>query len=307
LKIKQFHYFGTGAGLPSLFRNVSAMAVDFENEWFLFDCGEGTQQSIIKSPYKMSRLTHIFISHFHGDHLYGLPGLIATMQLQGIDHDLTIIAPKGIQAYLDSVFQVSGTKIKRQINFIELDPLKTATNIYTHSSFTVKAITLSHRITCFGYRLEMRQMSGKFDNNKANELGIPKDQSRKMLIQGETITLSDGRTIQPSDVVSDPIYNPHFTYVTDTRVCPEISELAHGTDYLHHECTFSNDEEELAEISGHCTVGQVLDIAEKAEVKQLHLAHFSSRHDKRTFRSLIKEKPFQIFLTKDDFSIEARL
>lgn len=307
MKIKRFHYFGTSAGLPSLFRNVSAMAVDFESEWFLFDCGEGTQQSIIKSPYKMSRLTHIFISHFHGDHLYGLPGLLATMQLQGVDHELTIIAPKGIQSYINFVFELSGTRLKRQVNFIELEADRKSKYIYEHRHFRVRAVTLSHRITCFAYRLEMKELAGKFDNQKANELAIPQDHSRKLLIQGESIELSDGRKIKPEDVVSKPVYNPHFTYVTDTRVCPQILEIAKDTDYLHHECTFSNDEEELADISGHCTIGQVLDIAEKVKTKQLHLAHFSSRHDKRTFRNLIKKHKFQVFLTKDEMGIEARL
>lgn len=255
----------------------------------------------------MSRLTHIFISHFHGDHLYGLPGLLSTMQLQGIDHELTIIAPKGIKDYLDVVFQTSGTTLKRPVNFIELSPSKETKIIYEHKHFRVSAVTLSHRITCFGYRLEMKELAGKFDNEKANELGIPRDHTRKLLIRGEGITLSDGREISPSDVVSDPVYNPHFTYVTDTRVCPQIIELAKDSDYLHHECTFANDEEELADISGHCTIGQVLEIAERARTKQLHLAHFSSRHDKRTFRKLIQKHDFQVFLTKDEMDIEARL
>lgn len=304
MKIKRFYYFGTGAGLPSLFRNVSAMAVDFENEWFLFDCGEGTQQKIMHSDYKMSRLSHIFISHFHGDHLYGLPGLLATMQLQGLEDKLTIVAPKGIKNFLDFVFQTSGTKIKRDVRFVELEYLKKPEIVYEHSDFKLEAASLSHRINCFGYRLRMNDLPGHFDSKKADELEIPRDAGRKKLVQGESIQLDNGKIIHPSDLVSPPTPNPDFTYITDTKPCKNISLLSEKSDYLHHECTFAEGEEDLALKSGHCTLNQVLDIARQAEVKQLHLAHFSSRHNTKLFRRKIEKESFKSILTEDDLLVE---
>lgn len=303
MRIKGFYYFGTGAGLPSLYRNVSAMAVDFESEWMLFDCGEGTQQRIIHSDYKFSRLTHIFISHFHGDHVYGLPGLLATMQLQGIEHPLTIIGPAGVKQYLDQVFKFSGTNLKRPMNFIEIKHIGTPEIVYRHSQFQVTAAKMDHRVTCYGYRISMADLPGKFNAQKADDLGIPQTEVRKQLIRGESVHLEDGRTIQPQDVVSEPIYNPDFTYITDTKLTKNIHLLADGTDVLHHECTFTDDEADLAAMSGHVTLGQVLSVADEANVKQLQLSHFSSRYDNQSFRNLTRNRPYRVIMCKDDLFV----
>jgi ribonuclease Z len=300
LAIKGFFYFGTGAGLPSLVRNVSAMAVDFESEWFLFDCGEGTQQRIMKSPLKMTRLTHIFISHFHGDHLYGLPGLLATMQLQGITSPLTIVGPKGIKNYVEFIYDISGSRKKRVLNFIEIDEANTPKEIYEHQAFTVIAAKMKHKITCFGFRLNMKNLPGRFDNKKADELGVPNNALRKDLVQGKEITLENGEIIKPEMLISEERKNQDFTYITDTSVCENISLLAKNSDFLHHECTFMDDETELAKKSGHCTFDQVVEIADKIGIKQLQLAHFSPRYDSFSLANDLQKKPYKILLTRDN-------
>ena len=306
MRIKGFYYFGTGAGLPSLRRNVSAMAVDFEGEWFLFDCGEGTQQQIMRSPFKMSRLSHIFISHFHGDHLYGLPGLLSTMQLQGVTSPITIVGPKGIKEYVQFVYKTSQSKFKREINFVEIDNVNEPEKVYEHEYFHVLASKMRHRITCYAYRLVMHDLPGKFDNKKATEIGVPNDERRGKLVSGHSITLDNGKIIAPKDLVSDTISNPDFTYVTDTAVCTNINLIAKNSEYLHHECTFMDDETELAEKSGHCTLNQVIDIAKTAKVKQLQLAHFSSRYDNYdSNEESFNELPFKVVFTKDRLYVES--
>jgi ribonuclease Z len=306
MRIKGFYYFGTGAGLPSLRRNVSAMAVDFEGEWFLFDCGEGTQQRIMRSPFKMARLSHIFISHFHGDHLYGLPGLLSTMQLQGVTSPLTIIGPKGIKEFIQFVYKTSQSKFKREITYIEIDNINEPETVYQHRAFDVLASKMKHRITCYAYRLSMKDLPGKFDNNKAEEFGIPNDERRGKLVNGETVTLDDGTVINPKDLVSETIQNADFTYVTDTAVCENIELIAKDSEYLHHECTFMDDETELAEKSGHCTLNQVIETASKINIKQLQLAHFSSRYDlyddqTESFNHL----PYKVIFTRDKLYVES--
>ena len=304
LRIKGSYYFGTGAGLPSLIRNVSAMAIDFEKEWFLFDCGEGTQQRIMASPFKMTRLTHIFISHFHGDHIYGLPGLLATMQLQGVTTPLTLVGPKGLKGYVDFIFNLSESRYKRQMNFIELDVSKKGVfEAYSHKGFTVTAARMKHKIPCLGYRLNMNNLDGKLDPDKANELGIPSDARRRDLVSGKTVTLDNGDVITSEMVVSKPRYNPDFTYITDTSMCKNAEDLAAQTDIFHHECTFMEDEEELALKSGHSTLTQVLNLANICKVKQLQLAHFSPRYDTYTFQSKLKEEAFRIIFTKDQLYV----
>ncbi|MCB0278202.1 MAG: ribonuclease Z [Calditrichaeota bacterium] len=304
MKIKRFHYFGTGAGLPSLRRNVSAMAVDFESEWFLFDCGEGTQQRIMASPLKMSRLTHIFISHFHGDHLYGLPGLLSTMQLQGIYHDLTIIGPAGIKEYVEYVYRVSKSTFKRVINYVEINSVDNPMRVFESSSFSVDAALMKHRITCYGFRLKMHDLPGKFNVEKADELGIPNDSRRSELVKGNPITLDNNEVIQPEQLVSAPIENRDFTYITDTAVCDNVVNLAQNSHFLHHECTFMEGEEDLAAKSGHCTISEVIEMAEKAGVKQLQLAHFSSRYDDYQLPQEFDHLPFSVILTRDRMQID---
>lgn len=306
MRIKGFSYFGTGAGLPSLVRNVSSMAVDFENEWFLFDCGEGTQQRIMASPLKMTKLTHIFISHFHGDHLYGLPGLLATMQLQGVDTPLNLIGPKGLKKYVDFIFDISGSRYKREMNFTEISYTQDdgVNEIFKHKDFTITSARLKHRVPCYGYRVNLHDLEGKFDIEKAKELGVPNDVRRRDLVNGETITTDAGDLITPEMVVSPKRKNESFTYITDTSVCKNITSLASGTEYLHHECTFMDDETALAKKSGHCTLPQVIKIADECKIKQLHLAHFSPRYDQFKLDESLTEKPYRIVITRDKMNVE---
>ena len=272
-----FVFLGTGAGVPAKARNVTAIALQLLEErgkvW-LFDCGEATQHQILKTAVKPRKIEKIFITHLHGDHIFGLPGLLSSRSFQGGVEKLTVYGPKGIDAYITTSLQVSATHLKYPLEIIEIEEGV----IFEDDQFTVTALELDHGIYSVGYRIVEKDRQGSLLVDQLREQGVQPGPLYKALKNGESVCLEDGRTINGKDYLSAPQKGRIITILGDTRVCENALVLADSADYLIHEATFSAEETELAKAYFHSTTIQAAETAKKAGVKHLVLTHISSRY-----------------------------
>ncbi|MGE7601329.1 ribonuclease Z [Peribacillus sp. NPDC097675] len=288
-----FVLLGTGAGVPAKARNVTAIALQLLEErgkvW-LFDCGEATQHQILKTAVKPRKIEKIFITHLHGDHIFGLPGLLSSRSFQGGVEKLTVYGPKGIDAFITTSLQVSGTHLKYPLEIVEIEEGV----VFEDDQFTVTALQLDHGIYSVGYRIVEKDRPGSLLVDQLRKEGIQPGPSYKALKNGESILLDDGRTIDGKDYVSAPQKGRIITILGDTRVCNNALILADSADYLIHEATFSAEEAEMATAYFHSTTVQAAETANKARVKHLVLTHISSRYTLEDAERL-KEESSAIF------------
>ncbi len=282
---------GTSSGKPTLRRNVSALAVVGEGEWWLFDCGEGTQMQIARAGLSPQKLAGIFISHLHGDHFNGLPGLLSSMALDNREKELTLVSPVGVREFLDVTARLKICFVNFPLNLHEFNERSFADKaeklVYESSRFTVVTRPLDHRIFALGFRLEEKIKPGRFNLERARELGVPAGPLYSHLQSGKSVTLADGRVIDPSEVLGEPRPGKVVSYCLDTRPCPNAVKLAENADWLIHEATYTDDFIEESHHFGHSTAVQAAEIAAEAKAKQLLLTHFSSRYT--DVRQLIDE------------------
>jgi ribonuclease Z len=282
---------GTSSGKPTLHRNVSALAVVGEGEWWLFDCGEGTQMQIARAGLSPQKLVGIFISHLHGDHFNGLPGLLSSMALDNREKQLTLVSPAGVREYLDLTARLKICFVNYPLNLLEFTERSFADKaeklVYESSRFTVVTRPLDHRIFALGFRLEEKIKPGRFNLERARELGIPAGPLYAQLQSGKSVTLADDRIIHPDEVLGEPRPGKVVSYCLDTRPCINATKLAAEADWLIHEATYTDDHIEEAHHFGHSTAIQAAEIAAEAKAKQLLLTHFSSRYT--DVRPLIEE------------------
>jgi ribonuclease Z len=276
---------GTSSGKPTLRRNVSALAVLRESEWLLFDCGEGTQMQLPRARINPSRLSAIFITHLHGDHFNGLSGLLSTMGLDRRERGLTLIGPRGIREYLDTLARLKILYVNYPLTLREFGPAASVhdlTPVYEGADYIVNARPLDHRIFALGYRVEERPRPGRFNVERARSLGVPEGPLFGRLQSGEDVQLADGRLIHPSDVLGPPRPGKAIAYCTDTRPYAASIELARGVDLLVHEATFTEELADEAKEFGHSTAAQAARIAHEAGARRLLITHFSSRYPDAT-------------------------
>ena len=263
---------GTSSGKPTLRRNVSALAVVGEGEWWLFDCGEGTQTQIARAGISPQKLAGVFISHLHGDHFNGLPGLLSTMSLAG---------PTGIDEYLRLLARLNICHVNYPLRLREFDAQYFAGGkqelVYESARFTVTTRPLDHRIFALGYRLEEKTKPGRFNLERAKALDIPPGPLYSRLQSGQSITLEDGRMIHPSEVLGPPRPGKVVSYCLDTRPCANAVKLSENADLLIHEATFTEELIEESNHFGHSTAIQAAEIAIEAKARRLLITHFSSR------------------------------
>lgn len=288
-----FVLLGTGAGVPAKARNVTAIALQLLEErgkvW-LFDCGEATQHQILKTAVKPRKIEKIFITHLHGDHIFGLPGLLSSRSFQGGVEKLTVYGPKGIDAFITTSLQVSGTHLKYPLEIIEIEEGV----VFEDNQFTVTALQLDHGIYSVGYRIVEKDRPGSLLVDLLRKEGVQPGPSYKALKNGESIRLDDGRTIDGKDYLSAPQKGRIITILGDTRVCNNALILADSADYLIHEATFSAEETEMATAYFHSTTIQAAETAKKARAKHLVLTHISSRYTLEDAERL-KEESSSIF------------
>jgi ribonuclease Z len=282
---------GTSSGKPTLYRNVSATAVVGDGEWWLFDCGEGTQMRIAQAGLSPQKLAGIFITHLHGDHFNGLPGLLSSMALDCRVKDLTLAGPAGIGEYLKLLAGLKICYINYPLVLREFDPARFRGDareiVFESRSHFITARPLDHRIFALGYRLEEKVKPGRFDVERARALGIAAGPLYAQLQSGRSITLDDGRVIHSSAVLGPPRPGKVVTYCLDTRPCENATRLAQDADWLVHEATYTSDLIEEARQFGHSTAAQAAETARAANVRRLLLTHFSSRYT--DLRPLLEE------------------
>lgn len=301
-KAVKVFFLGTGAGVPAKARNVTSIALKLLDErraiW-LFDCGEATQHQILHTTIKPRRIEKVFITHLHGDHIYGLPGFLASRSHQGGKEKLTVYGPKGIKEYIEVSLSVSQTYLQYPLEIIEIDEGV----VCYDDQFIVTAKKLDHGIPSFGYRVVEKDLPGTLMADQLIEDGVRPGPIFKRIKEGETITLEDGRIINPKDYVGPPQMGRIVTILGDTRFCSAAIELARNANLLVHEATFANGEEQLAHDYYHSTIAQAAAVAEQAGVEQLCLTHISSRYERSEWSQLEEQAKvdFPAAILAEDF------
>lgn len=272
----QIQFLGTGAGMPSKLRKTSSLALKLLEErgtvW-LFDCGEACQHQILETSIRPRKIEKIFITHLHGDHIFGLPGLIGSRSFLGGDTPLTIYGPKGIEDWVKATNALTGTHLTYPLQFVEV----TDGVVFEDEQFCVTAKLLEHVIPCYGYRIEQKQLRGTLNIGKAIELGVPKGPLLGRLKAGEAVTLEDGRVVYSEEVTGEPVQGFTVTILGDTRYCEAATELAQNATVLVHEATFDASTSNLASQYGHSTNVDAATVANQANVDTLLLNHISAR------------------------------
>ncbi len=272
----QITFLGTSSGVPTRSRNVSSVALRLPQraEIWLFDCGEGTQHQLLRSDLKTSQIRRIFITHMHGDHLFGLIGLLASCGLAGNSSRIDIYGPPGLEGYLQAQGRYSQTHFSYPVRVHTVQP----GIIYEDEEFVVSCRPLKHRIIDFGYRVSEKDRTGHFDVEKAIASGVPAGPLYGLLKRGEQITLPDGRHLKGTDFCGPPEVGRKLAYCTDTIYCEAAVELAQDADVLIHEATFAHEDAELAYQRSHSTSTMAAQVALQAAAMRLFLTHFSPRY-----------------------------
>jgi len=287
-------FLGTGAGMPTSRRNVTSIALRFldRGAFWLFDCGEGTQHQLLKTPLKLGKLEKVFITHLHGDHLFGLPGLLTSRAHQGVTAPLSVFGPKGLKRFLETVLEASQSRIDYEMRVIEAEENGEPDDLqvlHEDERYRVVAARLDHRIACYGYRIMERERPGRLNVEKLSSLGIPPGPVYGRLKSGQSVTLEDGRVLRPEEFVSLPVPGRVVAVMGDTRFCENAVRLAEDADVLVHEATFAGDLQQLADRYRHATTRDAAEIARRAGAKALIVTHISSRYQESDTLRLLEE------------------
>ncbi|MBC5838051.1 ribonuclease Z [Flavobacterium muglaense] len=294
---------GCYAATPRTFTNPTAQILEIRNRIFLIDCGEGTQVQLRKNKIKFSKINHIFISHLHGDHVFGLIGLISTFTLLGRTTDLSIYGPVGIKELIMMQLKLTSSWTNYNLHFHELASKESAI-IYEDDKVVVKTIPLKHRVYTNGYLFQEKPDSRKLNIGAVTRFEIEKCYYQNIK-NGKDVLLDDGRLIENHLLTIDPVQPKSYAFCSDTIFNETIVPLIENADVLYHESTFLESESDLALKTMHSTAKQAATIALKANVKQLILGHYSTRYDSiRLFKEEAETIFPNVILGDDGLSFE---
>lgn len=281
---------GCYAATPRTFTNPTAQLLEIRNRMFLIDCGEGTQVQLRKNKIKFSKINHIFISHLHGDHFYGLIGLVSTFMLLNRANDLHIYGPKGIKEVITLQLRLSNSWTSYGLYFHELESTESEV-VYEDEKVTVSTIPLKHRIYTNGYLFREKTGEKKLNAEAMKHYKIEVCYFQNIK-NGKDITLDDGTIVTNDKLTFEPVPPKSYAFCSDTIYDESIAALIEDVDILYHESTFLESESALAEKTRHSTAKEAALIALKANAKQLVLGHYSTRYESL---ALFKEEAETIF------------
>jgi len=268
-------FLGTAASIPTDARALPSVAVKRKNEVFMFDCGEGTQRQMIRARVGFHKKMKILVTHMHGDHVLGLPGLLQTMSLLDRKLKLEVYGPVGIKAFVEAIEQTVQFVLTFQV---EIHEIEDEGIVCEEKEYYVHGARANHAIPSFCYALVEKPRPGRFDPEKAKALGLPEGPLWSKLQHGEAVKAKGGKVIKPEQVLGPPRQGIKIAYSGDTRPAKSLEKLAEGADLLIHEATLADDLLKRALEDGHSTPSQAAKTAKKAKVKRLILTHVSSRY-----------------------------
>jgi ribonuclease Z len=266
-------FLGTAGSMPTAQRAPAALLVRRGGERLLFDCAEGTQRQLLRSAVGLVDLREVFITHFHADHVLGLPGMFKTFALRGRELPLDVYGPRGLVDLLGSLKRVVG-KLTYEVHLRELE----AGDVLERDGYRLGTFGVAHGVSAIGWSLIEATRPGRFDVDAADSLGVPNGPERGALQRGEPVTLADGRTVTPEAVLGPPRPGRKLVITGDTGPSEEVVEAAWGADVLVTEATFSEEERARAEETRHQTAAQAAEAARRANVSLLALTHLSNRY-----------------------------
>jgi ribonuclease Z len=266
-------FLGTAGSMPTAQRAPAAMLVRRGGDKLLFDCAEGTQRQLLRSSVGLLELEEVFVTHFHADHILGLPGMFKTFALRGRELPLVVFGPRGLVDLLGSLRRVVG-RLPFELKIVELEP----GDVLERQGYRLATFGVAHGVPALGWSLIEATRPGRFDANGADALGVPNGPERGALQGGEPVTLADGRTVTPDQVLGPPRPGRKLVITGDTAPTEGIVEAAWGADVLVTEATFSDEERERAEETKHQTATQAAETARRANVALLALTHLSNRY-----------------------------
>jgi ribonuclease Z len=272
----EFTILGTGSATLQLTRFPSAFVLSVDNECILIDCGEGTQHQILKYKIKHTRIRTILISHLHGDHYFGLIGLISSWSLNKRTEPLTLIGPPGLLEIISIQLKYSGTILSFKVDFIETKSTVSEV-IYENDLFFVTTIPLIHRVPCNGYLVTRKGSERKIIKERIPE-DFPLPYFKKLKDGEDIFDELSGKLFKNSELTTEGDPEVKVAYCSDTAYFEEVIPIIEGADLLYHEATFTNELIERAKSTFHSTAGEAALIAKKAQVKQLVIGHYSSRY-----------------------------
>ena len=296
-------FLGTSSAVHSKDRNHPSIALKAFGDVFLFDCGEGTQRQLLFTNVSPMKISKVFITHFHGDHILGLPGLLQSMSLNGRESKLTVYGPRGLNKLKDAIYSLGYCAIEYPVEFIEID-----TGIIEETDeYVIRAQSVRHNVPSLAYSIEEKKKP-RFLREKAIELGVPVGPAFGKLHNGEEIEIN-GRIIKPEQVLGPPRKGIKITYSGDTRPCEEMIMFARDSTLLIHESTFIQKEAQNAEEYGHSTSKDAAFVARESNSKRLIITHISTRYGEEYAEIMLKEAQ-EIFenteLARDCMEINVR-
>jgi ribonuclease Z len=293
-------FLGTSGSVPTLKRSLPSVVVQCPKELWMFDCGENTQRQMMQGKVSFHKKLKVFLTHLHGDHVLGLPGVLQTMALMDRKEPVAVYGPPGIKDFLVCT--------KETLNFgltfpVEINEILSEGPVLNEEAYLVTAVKSNHAVKSYAFSFMEKPRPGKFYPKKAQSLGVPKGELWSKLQMGKEIELVDGKVVMPTDVMGPPRAGRKIIYTGDTRPFKEFAKFAANADLVIHESTFDDSLAEKAELDGHSTPSQAAEEAKAAGAKQLVLTHISARYPDANLLLEQAKKVFANTLVAEDFMV----